>query len=130
MSKHFFSNVVKKMILYTLEMMNDIKESMQKEFDKIDLENMRFFLGIEVLQCSYGIYICQRKYTLEILRQFGMEECNVVYNPIVHDYKLCKDEVNDTQFKQMVGILVHITTTQLDLKFMVGLISRYMFQPT
>ena len=28
-----------------------------------DFGRMRFFLGIEVLQRSDGIYICQKKYT-------------------------------------------------------------------
>ncbi|VVA38326.1 PREDICTED: poly, partial [Prunus dulcis] len=36
-----------------------------QEFDMTDLGRMRFFLGIEVLQRSDGIYICQRKYALE-----------------------------------------------------------------
>ncbi|RDX62445.1 hypothetical protein CR513_59223, partial [Mucuna pruriens] len=62
-----------------------------------------------------------------------MEECNLVYNPIVPDYKLCKDEVgvkvNATQFKQMVGSLIYITTTRSNLMFMVSLISSYMSQP-
>ncbi|RDX62446.1 hypothetical protein CR513_59224, partial [Mucuna pruriens] len=37
--------------------MTNIKESMQKEINMAYLENIRFFLRIEVLQCSYGIYI-------------------------------------------------------------------------
>jgi hypothetical protein len=47
---------------------------MLREFDMSDLGKMRFFLGIEVLQNSDGIYICQRKYALEVLKRFGMME--------------------------------------------------------
>nr|KYP57482.1 Retrovirus-related Pol polyprotein from transposon TNT 1-94 [Cajanus cajan] len=115
-------------------MMEDFKRSMHGEFDMTDLGMMRFFLGIEVLQCSDGIYICQKKYALEILRRFGMEESNPICNPIVPGYKLCRDEegikVNETHFKQMVGSLMYITTTRPDLMFVVSLISRYMSQPT
>ncbi|KAI4347801.1 hypothetical protein L6164_008583 [Bauhinia variegata] len=96
-------------------MMNDFKKSMQKEFDMTNLGKMRLVLGIEVMQCSDGIYICQKKYTLDILRRFGMEESNPVCNPIVPGHKLCRDErgvkVNETQFEQMVGSLMYITTT-------------------
>lgn len=59
-------------------MMSDFKSSMQKEFDMTDLGKMRFFLGIEVLQGSEGIYICQRKYAMEVLRRFGVEDNNSV----------------------------------------------------
>lgn len=39
-------------------MLKNFKSSMQKEFDMSDLGKIRFFLGIEVLQNSAGIYIC------------------------------------------------------------------------
>ncbi|RDY05903.1 hypothetical protein CR513_10200, partial [Mucuna pruriens] len=81
---------------------------------RVDTIRMGYEKGMIVLQCSYEIYICQRKYALEIMRQFGIEECNPICNPIVSGYKLCRDErrvkANDTQFKQMVGGLMYITT--------------------
>ncbi|CAL2259306.1 unnamed protein product [Prunus armeniaca] len=74
-------------------------------FDMSDLGKMRFFLGIEVLQKSDGIYICQRKYALEVLRRFGMMESNSVGSPIVPGFKISKDEngdsVDETYYKQL-----------------------------
>ena len=105
-------------------MMNHFKKSMQQQFEMTDLGKMRFFLGIEVLQCSNGIYIYQKKYAREILRRFGMEESNSVNNPIVPRNNLCKDErgvkIDETHFKQMVGSLMYITTTRPDLMFVVS----------
>ena len=95
---------------------------------------MRFFLGIVVLQRSYGIYIFQRKYALEVIKRFRMENSNSVHNPIVPGCKLFKDEnrvcVDETLFKQMVGCLMYLTATRPDLMFAVSLISRYMAKPT
>ena len=41
--------------------MSEFKSSMLREFDMSDLGKMRFFLGIEVLQKSDGIYIYMSK---------------------------------------------------------------------
>ncbi|KAL3609017.1 hypothetical protein D5086_000037 [Populus alba] len=74
------------------------------EFDMTDLGKMRFFLGIEVLQKSDGIYICQRKYALKVLRKFGMMESNLVRSPIVPRFKISRNEdgntVDETYYKQ------------------------------
>ena len=63
-----------------------------------------------------------------------MENINSVHNPIVPGCKLSKDEngvhVDETLFKQMVGCLMYLTTTRLDLMFAISLISWYMAKPT
>lgn len=89
-----------------------------------------------VLKCykkTDGIYICQRKYALEVFKRFGMEESNSVMSPIVPGFKMCKDEggvkVDETFYKQIVGSLMYITATRPDLMFVVSLISRFMTQP-
>jgi hypothetical protein len=115
-------------------MLFDFKKSMMREFDMSDLGKMRYFLGIEVLQNSGGIYICQKKYALEVLKRFGMMECNAVKNPIVPGCKVNKDEdgvkVDETYYKQLVGSLMYLTATRPDMMFVTCLISRYMAKPT
>ncbi|RDX94097.1 hypothetical protein CR513_23570, partial [Mucuna pruriens] len=79
------------------------KSSMKHEFDMIDLGKMRYFLGLEVLQQSDDIFLCQKKYALEMLQRFGMDRSNFVHNPIVPGVKLTKDEsgvkVDKTYYK-------------------------------
>ena len=95
---------------------------------------MHFFLGIEVLQRSDGIYICQRNYALEVLKRFGMMESNSVNNPIVPGCKINKDEdgitVDETYYKQLVGSLLYLTATRPDLMFAASLLSRFMNNPS
>jgi len=112
----------------------EFKNSMVREFDMMDLGKMKYFLGFEVLQGLDGIHISQRKYALEVLKRFGMEDCNSVHNPIIPGFKILKDErgvqVDETYFKQVVGSLIYLTATRLDLMFTVSLVSRYMGKPT
>jgi hypothetical protein len=103
------------------------KNSMMSAFDMTDLGRMRFFLGIEVLQRTDGIFISQRKYAHEILERFKMDQCNSVHNPAVPGFKLTKDEegikVDSTLYKQIVGSLMYLTATRPDFMFIVSLIS-------
>jgi hypothetical protein len=109
------------------------KSSMMKTFDMTDLGKMRYFFGIEVIQNDQGIFMCQEKYAKEILERFNMEKSNYVCSPIVTGTKLSKndksDEVDPTQFKQMVGSLMYLTATRPDLMFAVNLIARFMEHP-
>ncbi|BBG94373.1 transposable element gene [Prunus dulcis] len=117
------------------DMFKSFKESMKKEFDMSDLGRMKYFLGVEVVQNSDGIFICQRKYAKEVLEKFGMETSNPVNNPIVPGCQLSKSEsgavnMDATEYKQLVGSLLYLTATRPDLMYAVGLISRYMEKPT
>ena len=117
------------------DMFKSFKESMKKEFDMSDLGRMKYFLGVEVVQNSDGIFICQRKYAKEVLERFCIEICNPVNNLIVTGCKLSKSgngaaSVDVTEYKQLVGSLLYLTATRPDLMYAVGLISRYMEKPT
>ncbi|KAL0433268.1 UNVERIFIED_CONTAM: Retrovirus-related Pol polyprotein from transposon TNT 1-94 [Sesamum latifolium] len=68
------------------------KQSMMLEFDMSDLGKMHYFLGIEVVQSPSGIFISQRKYLLDILMRFRMNECNSVSTPAEFGLKLHKDQ--------------------------------------
>jgi len=54
-------------------MCDEFRRSMMSEFDMNDLERMRYFLGVEIMQSSNGFFVCQRKYAHEVLSRFGME---------------------------------------------------------
>lgn len=104
-------------------MCDNFKECMKQEFEMTDLGGMKFFLDVDVCQTSK-----------EVLKIFGMEDCNVVTNPIVPGSKLSKDEdgrtVDVTLYKQMIGSLMYLTASRPDLMYSVCLTSRYMERPT
>ena len=115
-------------------MFRTFKQSIMKEFEMTDLGKMKYFLGIEVTQSAGGIFICQKKYAREVLERFRMDDCTPVQVPIIPGTKLTRDgegeKIDSTYYKQMIGSLMYMTATRLDLTYAVSLISRFMEAPT
>jgi hypothetical protein len=61
---------------------DEFKAVMKKEFEMIDLGLMKYFLGIEINQLKYGIFISQTKYALEVLKRFKMIKCKASTTPV------------------------------------------------
>ncbi|XP_031258739.1 uncharacterized protein LOC116116829 [Pistacia vera] len=106
---------------------------MQSEFEMTDLGEMTYFLGMEINQSADGIFVCQRKYANEILKKFNMENCNPVSTPLVQNQKLCREDgaskVDESMYRNLVGCLLYLTTTRLDLMYASSLLSRFMNEP-
>jgi hypothetical protein len=62
-----------------------------------------------------------------------MVECNPISTPKERNLKLTSKEVNEfenaTKDRQLVQSLIYLTTTILDISFVVGIISRFMQKP-
>lgn len=49
---------------------------------------LSFFIGLQVSQIDEGIFIYQTNYLKEMLKHFGMEECEPVSTPVITRWKL------------------------------------------
>ena len=58
-----------------LKEMDALKEKLSREFEIKDLGTLKYFLGIEVARSIKGIFISQRKYILDLLKDTGMLGC-------------------------------------------------------
>ena len=94
---------------------------------------MKFFLGIELQQFESGIFISQSKYASDVLKTFNMSNCKTSPTPIITGLKLGKDNEGSTVdpmlFKILVGSLMYLTPTRLDIMYGLSLISRFMKSP-
>lgn len=52
---------------------------------------MHYFIRMEVVQPTGGIFVSQKKYVREILARFRMDNCNPAYTPTEVGLKLVKD---------------------------------------
>nr|KYP33098.1 Retrovirus-related Pol polyprotein from transposon TNT 1-94 [Cajanus cajan] len=48
---------------------SSLHKSLASEFDMKQLGDLKYFLGIEVARSKHGIFICQRKYVLDLLTE-------------------------------------------------------------
>ncbi|BBG93590.1 HXXXD-type acyl-transferase family protein [Prunus dulcis] len=103
------------------------------EFEMKDLGDLEYFLGIEVVRSTTGIFLCQRKYVLDLLTETGMIGCKPVDTPIEMNHKLCEDidqePTNKEQYQRLVGRLIYLTHTRPDIAYVVSMVSQFMHSP-
>ncbi|GJR26875.1 hypothetical protein Tco_1103107 [Tanacetum coccineum] len=98
------------------------------------MEEMTFFLGLQVNQSPCGIFINQSNYVLEILKKYGMETCDPVGTPLEIKDKLDLDQnetlVDATKYHSIIGALMYLTSSRLDIVHATCLCARYQAKPT
>ncbi|KAK9148869.1 hypothetical protein Scep_007626 [Stephania cephalantha] len=124
-------------IIYTSSsssLLNKFKSQMMHEFEMSDMGLLHYFLGLEVSQVEDGVFLSQRKYANDLLNKFGMSNCKPAATPMNLNEKLqLQDgaEMADAKlFKSLVGGLIYLTNTRPNIAFSVGVISRFMQEPS
>jgi hypothetical protein len=91
----------------------ECKRALTSVFEMKDLGMMHYFLGLEVWQRTDEIFLSQGKYTVEILKKFGMTKCKSTPTPMVIDLK----KMNDTPIDsgeidpQLIGSLMYLLSS-------------------
>ena len=110
-----------------------LKKKLQGKFPVKDLGPLKYFLGIEVATSRKGLFLNQRKYTIDLLRDSNMLNSKPANTPF--DSKLQLDKLGDpldspNYYQKLVGKLIYLTITRPDISFAVSLVSQYMHAPT
>ncbi|CAM8947840.1 unnamed protein product [Rhodiola kirilowii] len=114
------------------ESISNIKKFLRNNFRIKDLGNLRYFLGIEVSKSREGIYISQRKYALDIIKDVGLSGAAPVGTPMERGVKLCDSSelLHDPgKYRRLVGRLIYLTVSRPDITYTVHVLSRFMHQP-
>lgn len=95
------------------------KRGLTYEFEMKDLGVMHYFLGLEVWKRTDDIFPSQGKYTVEILKKFGMTDYKSMPTPMVMDLKKMNDastdlgEIDPHLYRQLIGSLMYLVNTIL-----------------
>jgi hypothetical protein len=110
-----------------------LKNYLSTEFEMKDLGSLKYFLGIEVSRCKSGIFLSQRKYVLDLLKETGMTACKPVSTPLAEGMKLGIDRtqgsIDKGRYQRLVGKLMYLGHTRPNLAHALSVISQYMHNP-
>ncbi|GJW42815.1 retrovirus-related pol polyprotein from transposon TNT 1-94 [Tanacetum coccineum] len=93
---------------------------------------LTYFLGFQIVQSERGISINQEKYVTDLLKKYKINGSSVKTlmvppNNLGHD--LGGKVMNKTQYGGMIGPLMYLTTSRLDIQFSTCLCVRYQANP-
>ncbi len=111
----------------------DLKKFLKQKFEMKDLGELRYFLGIEVIQSTKGIWLLQRQYALNKLSKYGMTGCKSISIPLKQNVKLSANEGNlvkdTTMYRRIVGSLIYMTITRPNLSYAIKVVSQFIQTP-
>uniref|UniRef100_A0A803KVP7 Uncharacterized protein n=1 Tax=Chenopodium quinoa TaxID=63459 RepID=A0A803KVP7_CHEQI len=111
-----------------------LKSLLSSHFHMKDLGKLRYFLGLEVDHSDKGIFISQRKYTVDLLKDQGMLQVKALKLPMDTHLKLSADKgtplPNLVVYQHLLGKLIYLTVTRPDIAFTVQILSQFMHSPT
>jgi len=69
-----------------------LKGCLLQRFRIKDLGDLKYFLGIEFFRSKAGVYMSQRKYVLDVLKDTGLTSARLEKFPIEQYLKLTQDD--------------------------------------
>nr|GEU39872.1 retrovirus-related Pol polyprotein from transposon TNT 1-94 [Tanacetum cinerariifolium] len=106
----------------------------KSRFEMSMIGEMTFFLGLQVNQSPYGIFLNQSNYMLRILKKYGMESCDPVGTPMEIKYKLDLDQngtpIDATKYQSMIDALMYLMSSRPNIVHATCLCARYQAKPT
>jgi hypothetical protein len=111
----------------------NFKQYLRKCFHMKDLGPLKYFLGLELARGSTGLFICQRKYILEILEECKMLDCKPSTFPTEQNQRLALDKgptySDPPRYRRLVGRLIYLTITRPEITYSVHILSQFMQSP-
>eukprot|EP00253_Pinus_taeda_P008072 PITA_08072 len=105
----------------------------QKEFEMSLLGELTYFLGLQVQQNKDGNFLSQTKYLKQILKKYGLGDSKPACTPMVIGCILSSNDesttVHQPTYRSMIGNLLYLTGTQLDIMHAVGIVGRFQANP-
>ncbi|KAL8137842.1 hypothetical protein V2J09_003843, partial [Rumex salicifolius] len=125
--------VLSSLIKFT-EAVSGLISCLAKKFSLKDLDTLNYFLGVEVLPSSDGLFMMQRKYIKDLLSTAGMADTKPTTTLLCATTPLIRAGgtplPSSTEYRQLVGSLQYLNLTLPDVAFTTNKLSQFMKSPT
>lgn len=111
----------------------EFSEKMKKEIEMSMVGELNYFLGLQVKQRKDEIFISQEKYAKNLVKKFDLDSKKHASTPMSSLARLSSNpsgvEVNLTLYRSIIGSLLYLTASKLDMAFSVGVCARFQATP-
>ena len=111
----------------------ELKDFLSQQFEMKDLGYLSYFLGLEIIYFTDGLYITQAKYVSKLLSRVGLTDSKTVDIPVELNAHLTpsgvKLQTNPSLYRNFVGSLAYLIVTRLEISYAVHQVSQYLSAP-
>jgi len=94
---------------------------------------LKFFLGFQIKQMKEGTFICQTKYTHDMLKKFDMADAKPIKTPMAVNGHLDLNEdgksVDQKVYRSMIGSLLYLCASRPDIMLSMCMCARFQANP-
>jgi hypothetical protein len=106
---------------------------MTKRFEMSMMGELKFFLGFQIKQAKEGTFICQTKYTRDMLKKFDMDKAKPIKTPMPTNGHLDLNEegksVDQKVYHSMIGSLLYLCASRPAIMLSVCMCARFQANP-
>jgi hypothetical protein len=115
------------------EWCEDFSRIMTKRFKMSMMGELKFFLGFQIKQLEDGTFICQTKYTKDMLKKFDMENAKPIKTPMPTNGHLELNEdgktVDQKVYRSRIGSFLYLCASRPDIMLSVCRFARFEANP-
>ncbi|GJZ39438.1 retrovirus-related pol polyprotein from transposon TNT 1-94 [Tanacetum coccineum] len=101
---------------------------MKNNFEMSMMDELKFFLGLQVHQSPCGLFISQSQYVIELLKKHGLDECVSMRTHMATerlDADLQGTPTDQMTYRRIIGGLMYLTASRPDIAFALFVCARY-----
>ncbi|KAI3697859.1 hypothetical protein L6452_30957 [Arctium lappa] len=108
-------------------------ERMKKTYKMSMMDELTYFLGLQIKQTDKGTFINQGMYVKDMLKKFDLTQTSAMNTPMAPPLTLNKDPtgkpVNVTAYRGMINSLLCLTASRPDIMYSTCLCAHYQSEP-
>ena len=111
---------------------DELGKMMANGFGMSIIEELSYFLGLQIKQMKNGTFVSQGKYIKDMIKKFDMSDSKVISTPMGTNGHLDSDAsgmVDQKVYRSTIGSLLYVTASRPDVIFSVCMCARFQASP-